>query len=287
MGGQPAVELHELNRNFRWQDHSGPWRRLTPEQAERFDREGYFLLPGALAASVTDELTLELDQLDADYEARLSMQPPRSSGISRPGEITFNSRLVTKSPAARRLSQATNLVELAADLLGPDVRLYVDQSVYKKPQVTAPFPWHQDNGYRFSEPQVYLSMWIPLVPARIDNGCVWVWPGVHRRGTLRHWPSPIGYVCKWDNDGAVPVEADPGDVVVFSSVTPHCTGPNRSNSVRKAYLLQYGVEGMRDFKTGEAYRDPSCQYAVAKDGRPLPSGDMGGFETDSNAPGRT
>jgi phytanoyl-CoA hydroxylase len=31
--------------------------------------------------------------------------------------------------------------------------------------------------------------------------------------------------------------------VVFSSLTPHRTGPNRTGEVRKAYILQYAPEG--------------------------------------------
>ena len=44
------------------------------------------------------------------------------------------------------------------DLLGPDVRLYWDQAVYKKPETPREFPWHQDTGYVFTEPQDYLTL---------------------------------------------------------------------------------------------------------------------------------
>ncbi len=67
------------------------------------------------------------------------------------------------------------------------VRLYWDQSVYKKSGRPQEFPWHQDNGYTFVEPQQYLTFWIPLVDVDVENGCPWIAPGMHKLGTLAHW----------------------------------------------------------------------------------------------------
>ena len=42
---------------------------------------------------------------------------------------------------------------------------------------------------------------------------------------------------------AVPVAARAGSIVVFSSLTPHSTGPNRTGAVRKAYIVQFAPSG--------------------------------------------
>jgi ectoine hydroxylase-related dioxygenase (phytanoyl-CoA dioxygenase family) len=73
----------------------------------------------------------------------------------------------------------------------------------------------------------------------VHNGCPQVAPGLHRAGTLQHWVEPWGLTCLGAVDGAQVAEADPGDVVVFSSLTPHMTGPNRTAEVRKSYIVQY------------------------------------------------
>ena len=89
------------------------------------------------------------------------------------------------------------------------MRLYWDQAVYKKPGTESPFPWHQDNGYAFVEPQQYLTCWVALTDATEENGCPWVVPGLHRRGTLAHEYSDIGFVCLRDPADAVAVPARP------------------------------------------------------------------------------
>jgi ectoine hydroxylase-related dioxygenase (phytanoyl-CoA dioxygenase family) len=170
-------------------------------------------------------------------------------------------------------------VGLAADLLGPDVNFYWDQAVYKQPEKPRRFPWHQDSGYAFVEPQHYLTCWLALTDATVDNGCPWVLPGGHRSGTLLHrWVDPLGLECFDAAAGAVPAEVGAGGAVVFSSLTPHYTGPNTTASVRKAYIAQYAPVGIKILagdpaagaSTGNASaEDPDRQFPVLRDGRPV------------------
>jgi ectoine hydroxylase-related dioxygenase (phytanoyl-CoA dioxygenase family) len=156
--------------------------------------------------------------------------------------------------------------DVCHDLLGDEVRLYWDQSVYKKTAQMREFPWHQDNGYTFIEPQQYLTFWLPLVDVDEENGCPWIAPGKHRLGTLDHWTTPIGYKCLEDVPDAVAVPAKPGDAIIFSSLSPHRTGPNlRRGTVRKAYILQYAHDGSiathRDGRTA-AQDHPERQFKI-------------------------
>ncbi|MGH7949680.1 MAG: phytanoyl-CoA dioxygenase family protein, partial [Candidatus Binataceae bacterium] len=147
------------------------------------------------------------------------------------------------------------------------VRLYWDQAVYKKPEYLKPFPWHQDNGYTYIEPQAYLTCWLALTDATLANGCPWVVDGGHLRGTLKHWTTELGHVCRAD-DGpeATPVPARAGSIVVFSSLTPHRTGPNLTRDVRKTYILQYAPDGARIVESGVLCDAPDRQYAILQDG---------------------
>jgi ectoine hydroxylase-related dioxygenase (phytanoyl-CoA dioxygenase family) len=207
--------------------------------------------------------------------------------IARAGEITFTTHLVTRSAALRAFTCSPLLADVCADLIGPDVRLYWDQAVYKKPGTASPFPWHQDNGYAFVEPQQYLTCWVALTDATEDNGCPWVVPGLHHMGTLAHEHSDIGFVCLHDPDGAVPVPVSAGGMVVFSSLTPHSTGPNRSGAVRKAYIVQFAPSGAAVLSAGPdgvvsrvPANDDSRQYEVVRAGErvgpPPPAQGAGG-----------
>ena len=64
-----------------------------------------------------------------------------------------------------------------------------------------------------------------------------------------------------------------GSIVVFSSLTPHSTGPNLTDDARKAYIVQYapdGAEVIRPRPDGAADRiranEASRQYEVLRGG---------------------
>jgi phytanoyl-CoA hydroxylase len=242
------VTPHPLNDDFTWTEHQGPFRVLTDEQVSAYDDQGFFVLEGALDAATVAAVVAEIDPIEAEVEAMLRETTEDGKVfIYRAGEITFTTHLVAKSAALRDLVSRPPLRDIAVDLLGPEVRLYWDQAVYKKPGTESPFPWHQDNGYTFVLPQQYLTCWIALDDVTEDNGCPWVVPGLHRQGTLAHRSSDLGFVCLDEAPDAVPVPAPAGSVVVFSSLTPHCTGANRTSEVRRAYIVQYAPDGARTY----------------------------------------
>jgi ectoine hydroxylase-related dioxygenase (phytanoyl-CoA dioxygenase family) len=241
---QPAVEVqrHPWNTDFRWEDHSGPFVHLSEEQVAQFDTTGYLVVPDLIDRATLADVERDLDSFEAEVDVFLQTQEHGRFSIVETGAITAAIHAVERSDAARRLSRDPRIVGLCADLVGPDVRLYWDQAVYKKTEKPRVFPWHQDNGYAYVEPQAYLTVWLALTDATLDNGCPWVAPGRHRLGTLaHHFVDPLGWECLTDaqvaDAVAAPVEA--GGAVVFSSLTPHLTGPNRTDQVRKAYILQY------------------------------------------------
>lgn len=243
---------------------------MTVEQVRQFDELGFVLVPDAIDGDTISALRESIDEWEAETEAFLSAQPDGSLFIATAGQITFTVHLVSRCPAARNFAAHPTLAGIAADLIGPDVRLYWDQAVYKKPEPTREFPWHQDNGYAYVEPQQYLTCWVPLTDATVDNGCPWVMPGGHLGGTLPHHDTPVGFQCLDDSTGAVPVEAPAGSVVVFSSLTPHRTGPNVTDAVRKAYIVQYAPDGAEVVRpTGERIlqNDATRQFPVVEGGR--------------------
>jgi phytanoyl-CoA hydroxylase len=264
---------HERNTSFAWSEHRGPFRAVSAAQARQYDDRGFFVLEDALRRDQVDTLLEAIDPFEARGEEALRTLEGGRFFIARADEITFTTHLVLQSPALRQFTRSVLFADVCADLIGPDVRLYWDQAVYKKPGTESPFPWHQDNGYAFVEPQQYLTCWVALTDATEENGCPWVVPGLHRRGTLAHQYSDIGFVCLRDPPDAVAVPVRAGSIVVFSSLTPHSTGPNRTGEVRKAYIVQFaptGAEVLRPEPGGATTRfaaaDESRQYEVLRRG---------------------
>ena len=263
--------LHKLNKDFSWPDHEGNGTFLSPDQIAAFDRDGFFVFPDAFSKSELDTVTSKIDPLELAAEAYLRTRENGQLFISKADAITFVPHIVTKSESVKAFACHPVLAKIARDLLGGNTRLYWDQSVYKKPGNPRSFPYHQDNGYVFIEPQVYLTCWIPLVDVDENNGCPWVVPGLHRHGTLAHETTELGYEIFTEHEDEISVPAKAGDIVVFSSLTPHRTGPNLTSGTRKAYILQYAPDGISvrnsQDDAGTLQNDEERQFYVVKDGQ--------------------
>jgi phytanoyl-CoA hydroxylase len=271
-----TVVRHPLNDAFIWVPRRPPFRSLTPPQAEAYDELGYFVMEDVFDPETVADVIAEIDPFEREFEAILRQTEGGKAFIARVDEITFTTHIVTRSERLRRLVASSPLIDVCADLIGPDVRLYWDQAVYKKPGTAASFPWHQDNGYAFLEPQQYLTCWIALTDATEENGCPWVVPGMHRMGTLRHHMTDTGLVCFEETTDATSAPVRAGGMVVFSSLTPHCTGPNRTDAPRKAYIVQYAPSGASVIlgpSRTEASRTtadaPERQFQVLMNGQPV------------------
>jgi len=179
---------HPLDHDFQWAPLRPPFAAITASQAAKYEEEGFFVLEDVIDADTMADLVAEIDPFERELEAQLRLLEGGKAFIARADEITFTTHLVSRSERLRTFVAEPPLADICADLIGPDVRLYWDQAAYKKPDTDASFPWHQDNGYAFVQPQQYLTCWIALTDATEENGCPWVVPGVHRTGTLQHQP---------------------------------------------------------------------------------------------------
>jgi len=274
------MNLHPWNHDFAWEASPPPHRFLRDDQVAQFDDEGFVVVPDVFDADTLAAVIADTDRFEAEVDAFLAQQAEGRISIAEAGAITFSTHLVTRSPHLAAFARHPFFLGACADLIGPDANLYWDQAVYKKPEKPRRFPWHQDNGYAYVEPQQYLTCWVALTDATAANGCPQVARGLHRKGTLAHtYVDPLGWECLTDPDDVAVAEVGAGGVVVFSSLTPHLTGPNTTDGVRKAYILQYAPAGATvlrgDPKKGaepasrEPADNPDWQFPVLRAGEPV------------------
>jgi phytanoyl-CoA hydroxylase len=246
---------------------------ITDTHHQQWTQQGYVIFEHLFDEQEMHDLEQRIDAFDQAWNQELierSAGGMIGQGAQQPNQIVFSAFLNQKDAAIQQFAAQAKLATVAVALLGyPNIQLYFDQSVYKRPENPRDFPWHQDNGYAPIEPMHYLTCWIALNDATIENGCVWVLPGSHAQGLVEHHQTPIGKQCYFGDDPGTPVPLARGSMVAFSSLLFHRSGPNLSQGMRKAYILQYSAAGAIDPRTGKAYNNGPI---VAHDGRPSYAG---------------
>jgi hypothetical protein len=236
--------------------------KLNAEQIAGFHREGYLVVDGLFADAdlqpVIDEIGAEIDRRARELVAsgELSRDYAEEGFETRLTRITAETENLYWSIASGQLSGPgifgllTNprLVDLAESLVGPEI---IASSVYRlRPKVPGlphgVVPWHQDSGYfePYCDRSLVLTVWIPLVDATAERGCLQVIPRVHRGEVYRHFRRPeLKYLVIEADDlplvEPVTVPVPKGGALLLTNRTPHCSIENVTGVIRWAMDLRY------------------------------------------------
>ena len=210
--------------------------QLTPNELLFYRENGYLMLPGLVSRAAATAMGEEVFEIMASA-GRTHEQLRASSGAS--GKLAQSPQYL-EGGALDAYINAPELRALAAQLMEGPASLYMPFSAVKSGGGGGTFHFHQDNQYtQFDGPG--LNLWMALSPMSPENGCLMVAPGSHGAGTLEaHSPDGDGHkAVAVDPTRFLPLRMNPGDVVAFSRLTVHGSGPNATNEARLAYAVQF------------------------------------------------
>ena len=245
--------------------------KLTAEQIDRFEEEGFLVVRQALGAADLDPV---IEEYEAHIERRAGELKAEAKISDVHAEAPFDRRLALISRECDEIYPELdimrlrgkesfaflgndNLLDMVEAFVGPELTCIPIQHIRPKlPGGLAPrgsdqhvAPWHQDAGVTWEEadPVFILTVWLPLSPARPENGCLQVIPRTHGTGVRMHVTRAGKGTVITDEDmpDAEPMTLpmDKGDVLFLHKETPHRSTPNRSDTIRWSMDLRYQKTG--------------------------------------------
>jgi phytanoyl-CoA hydroxylase len=168
--------------------------------------------------------------------------------LNRPKELALNKighAMHDLDPEFTAFSRNPRLAAVVGDLGIQRPLLLQSMYIFKSPGIGGEVVCHTDSTYLYTEPMSCTGLWFALEDATLENGCMWALPGRHRDPLrsrfLRNADGTLGYEVYDSNplpaEGAVPLEARRGTLIVLHGQLPHLSGPNRSAKSRHAYTL--------------------------------------------------
>ena len=179
---------------------------LTPEQHDSYQRDGFLILENFFAPS-------ELEILYADFNGVIENW---ANIYYKQGRLTdlfanhpFERRLFSihqamegechelladvsgkrKTAAMFHVMPMPEILDLVEFFIGPEILVHPQfNSRAKLPDRKSVVSWHQDLGYldKSAEETFMVNLWLPLVDANIENGCLEVIRGSQQAWVARH-----------------------------------------------------------------------------------------------------
>ena len=206
---------------------------LSTPQRGRYQSEGFVCPIEVLAADEVDDLRVRYEGLRADE--------------NRDGTMLIHMKPHLLYPWLDRLVRDERILDVVADVIGPDILLYSDFFVTKEARTGGVFAFHQDSwGFRL-DPMEMVIAWLAFTDSNPANGCVQMLPGSHLDGglahaQLKHGDNVLSYgqtVTGVDVSRACDVVLRPGEMSVHHVDMVHASGPNATDDRRAGYLMRY------------------------------------------------
>lgn len=195
---------------------------LSPAEVKFFHDNGYL---GPYTAVSPEEMAGIRAHIDSEVLTRQGPSPSIVQSRHMDSRVIFD---LATHPA---------ILDRAESLYGPDLILWATNFFSKEPGGLE-IPWHQDLNYWPLEPLLNLSAWIAIDDVKVDNSCVQILPGSHKK-IVPHVPSREGMAfgeeaneTYFDTSKVVNMELEPGQFFLFNEKLLHHSEPNRSNRRR-------------------------------------------------------
>jgi phytanoyl-CoA hydroxylase len=229
---------------------------FTQAMKEYYQENGYLTVEGVFDHSELQAIRTQVDTLIANPEhlptgVTISREgntaADRDSDAAKNDAIRGAAFLVRYMPFFQDIAKQERLLACARGLLGPRVKVFRDQALFKPPGGQAK-PLHQDQSYFRVDPiDDLITAWIALDDATLENGCMCYVPGSHQHGIFPVGQDPDRPVHHIPNTGTIdlpaptPCPVPAGSVIFHHGCTLHHSGENQTDTWRKAIIFHYAT----------------------------------------------
>ena len=215
------------------------YRTLADDELQSFSQNGFLLYGPAL----TDR-GLERMRRECMVQWRAEKGDYDSQGSWLKNALLAN--IHHKSTLVRQYYFAGPLVDVATQIIGPNIKAATSQLTFKMRRNTQTFAWHQDNAYGELDPYNAISCLTALDDTNQQNGCLWLIPGSHGGGqvvdkrTDDQKAHQAAIEMDADDNLAIPIEQRAGDCLFFHCHMLHKSDGNFApDRDRRILLMRY------------------------------------------------
>jgi phytanoyl-CoA hydroxylase len=216
---------------------------LTQHQLSQFHRDGLLVLRGIFNEREVEALQDAADDVTREGIAEAGTGHGYRDVDGRRQYYRTDGVLWERHGPFRVATVNPSLLAAVGQCLGYPFMPINDSLVVKLPHSGVAIPWHQDPPYQGPEGRVE-TFGIPnfdcdiyLDSATVENGCLYGLAGYHLVGHVE--VERFGEDELFSRADAIPLEMDPGDVLLHSISAPHGSKANDTETLRRVFYVHF------------------------------------------------
>jgi phytanoyl-CoA hydroxylase len=257
-------EVEKLKEAYnRVVDTFDPTAHRSVFETGKGERDEHFLRSG-------DKVTYFLEP-SAERDAEGKLVRPFKESINKVGHALHD-----QVPEFRNVVLSEKTAGICSSLGFEHVAVPQSMVIVKPKHIGTPVHPHVDFTFLYdttrSHPEFLLGFWTPFDKTTTSNGCLWGVPGSHKRPVekfFRRTPDGkstemIGETAKpFDTTGALPLEMNPGDMLLIHGAVVHFSEENKSDKGRMAFTWHL-------IESGKGLEWSKENWLQREDGQPFP-----------------
>ncbi len=229
---------------------AGYYSLPLPAEADAFYREnGFLVVENCISPEGIAELREETTQVCRGNRGALN-------GITAAADET-DADVLTRylcihfphkvSEAMKRYVAHPSYIDVLTRVIGPNVKC-MQSMLFIKASGKPGQAWHQDEFFIPTRDRSLTGGWLAMDDATVENGCLWILPGSHKRGIIypQRSHNDRRFDCTgeamefpWKDEDAVPVEVKAGSIVFFNGYLLHRSLPNYAKTGYRRVLVNH------------------------------------------------
>lgn len=230
---------------------------LSTDQIEQFRNDGAIVVENAVTPTQLAALRTGFDNWVEESRVHAAAYGQICDGRPR---FDLEDDHSADRPSLRRVASPTDIsdayaevafdsamTDMAADLVGPNVRFHHAKVNSKLPGTKTVVKWHQDFPFDPHSNDDTLTALLFLDDVTTENGPLMIAPGSHKGPLLSHFQNGVFTGAVSDKataafeEVATPCTGPAGAVCLMHSRVAHASTANRSDAPRTLYIVTYAA----------------------------------------------
>jgi len=227
---------------------------LDIEQVQKYQEDGYLFPLDIFSAGQVGFIGAELEQAHSDAV---------KLGLEQEWPVLTRANAHYLLPFVYQVATAPRLLDAVESVLGPNLLLWSAEFFIKGAHTDKIVSWHQDLTYwGLGETDDEITAWVALSDVNVESGCMRFLPGSHRHALLPHRDTfdetnllsrGQEVEAEIDEDEAVDVILEPGQVSLHHGRIFHASGPNQSDHDRIGLVFRFLTPEVRQLVSQRDY----------------------------------